>query len=284
LTVAAALQRCAARLSGAGIADAALDAELLLRHVTGWDRATLLASPTAKLATEPASRLRKLVEERARRRPLQHLTGTQWFWRHELHVTPDVLIPRPETELLVEAVLEVLDGAARPLAVDVGTGSGCIALSLAAELPEARIHATDISRAALSVAEQNAVRLGLAERVCFHAGDLLEPLMHLAGRFHLVVSNPPYVDPSEAASLAPEVRDHEPHVAVFAPLQRYSVYCRLVPQARQLLGPGGRLVLEVGQAMSDEVSRICSQAGFDVERIVPDLQAIPRVVVARCAD
>ena len=281
MTVSAALERSAARLAQAGIADAALDAELLLRHVTGWDRATLLASPAVELLAEPETRLQKLVEERARRRPLQHLTGAQSFWRHELHVTPDVLIPRPETELLVEAAFEVLGGAARPLAVDVGTGSGCIALSLAAELPAACIHATDISRAALAVAERNAARLGLAERVRFHAGDLLEPLMHLAGRFHLVVSNPPYIDPSEAASLAPEVRDHEPHVALFPPGHRYSIYCRLVPQARQAVGPGGRLLLEVGQGMSDEVSRICSQAGFEVERVIPDLQAIPRVVVAR---
>lgn len=221
------------------------------------------------------------MDERARRRPLQHLTGTQSFWRHELRVTPDVLIPRPETELLVEAAIGVLSHATRPLTVDVGTGSGCIALSLAAELPEACIHATDISRAALAVAEENADRLGLAGRVRFHAGDLLEPLIRLAGRFLLVVSNPPYVDPSEAASLAPEVRDHEPHIALFAPEQRYSVYRRLAPQARRMLVPRGWLLLEIGQGMSDEVSRICTQEGFEVERVIPDLQAIPRVVVAR---
>ena len=143
------------------------------------------------------------MAERARRVPLQQLVGTQAFWRHEFKVTRDVLTPRPETELLVEASLEVLRDTARPLIVDVGTGSGCIALSLAAERPDARVHATDVSPAALAVARENARRLGLADRVSFHEGDLLQPLASQFGAIDLVVSNPPYVDERERGHARP---------------------------------------------------------------------------------
>lgn len=267
-------------MSAAGVPNAALDADLLLRHVMGWDRATLLAETRAEIGEQAAARYLALVEERAHRRPLQHLTGVQAFWRHEFHVTPDVLIPRPETEVLVEAALGLLRQTANPLVVDVGTGSGCIALSLAMELPNAEIHATEISLAALAVAEDNARRLGLAERVGFHLGDLLTPVADLAGRLDMVVSNPPYVDPADRASLAPEVRDHEPAIALFPGGNAYAVYRRLVPQAMRFLRPGGRLVLEIGQGMSDGVDTLCREAGLVVERIVPDLQSIPRALLA----
>jgi len=264
----------------AGIENAALDAELLLRHVTGWDRATLLAETNAEIGDLAAARYFALVEERASRRPLQHLTGVQAFWHHEFHVTRDVLIPRPETEVLVEAALGLLRQMTNPLVVDVGTGSGCIALSLANELPNAEIHATEISLAALAVAEDNARRLGLADRVWFHLGDLLTPVADLAGRLDMIVSNPPYVDPAVSVSLAPEVRDHEPALALFPAGDAYAAYRRLAPQVMRLLRPGGRLVLEIGQDMSDGVDALCREAGLVVERIVPDLQSIPRALVA----
>jgi release factor glutamine methyltransferase len=281
VTAGEALTRATKRLAAADVPAPALDAELLLRHVTGWDRAALLAEPGAELPEAAAARFLALVEERARRRPLQHLTGHQAFWRHDFLVTRAVLIPRPETEVLVEAALELLPGTGGPVVVDVGTGCGCIALSLADERPDAEIHATDISRAALDVAEDNARRLGCAPRVRFHLGDLLDPVADLAGRVDMVVCNPPYVSAADAAALAPEVRDHEPPLALFPPGDAYTVYRRLVPQAARTLRRGGCLLLEIGQGMSDGVVGVCSGAGFRVERVLPDLQSIPRVVVAR---
>ena len=275
------MARSTARLREAGVANAQLDAELLLRHLTGWDRGTLLSQPGRAIASDVLSRFFTLTRERARRRPLQHLTGIQAFWRHEFLVTSDVLIPRPETELLVEAAIEVLRDAPGPTVVDVGTGSGCIALSLAAERPDATVHAVEVSAAALAVAQENARRLGLEGRVVFHLGDLLHPVRSLAGSVTLVVANPPYVDASEAASMAPEVREHEPALALFAPGDRYSVYRRLAPAAAAALRPGGFLLLEVGIGMADEVCRICESSELLVTEVRPDLQGIPRAIVAR---
>jgi release factor glutamine methyltransferase len=240
-----------------------------------------LSEPTARIEPAVLSRFLALVEERARRRPLQHLTGTQAFWRHEFLVTSDVLIPRPETELLVEAALGVLRERPSPVVVDVGTGSGCIALSLAAERSDAVVHAIDVSEAALAVARANARRLGLEKTVSFHLGDLLSSVRSLTGAIDLVVSNPPYVDPSEAPSLAPEVRQHEPALALFAPGDRYSVYRRLAPAAAAALRPRGFLMLEVGMGMAEEVSRLCEASGLGVEKVQADLQGIPRTIVAR---
>jgi release factor glutamine methyltransferase len=182
--------------------------------------------------------------------------------------------------LLVETGLEWLRGAPAPTVVDVGTGSGCIALSLAAERPDAVVHAVDVSARALVVARENARRLGLLDRVIFHEGDLLDPVRSLLGSVSLVVSNPPYVDESEASSLLPEVREHEPARALFPPRERYSVYRRLAPAAALALAPGGGLIVEVGFGMAAEVGRICESAGLPVSRVLPDLQGIPRALVA----
>lgn len=280
MNVTLALAQATARLTEAGIAEAAWDAERLLRHVTGWDRATVLLRGSETLALEAQTAFFELVAERARRRPLQHLTETQAFWRHEFRVTPDVLIPRPETELLVEASLQALAGTARPVIVDVGTGSGCIALSLAAERPDSIVHAIDISPAALAVARENARRLGLDDRVSFHQGDFLTPAPVAPGTAHLIVSNPPYVDLAEIPRLAPEVRDHEPRQALVPPDDRYGAYRRIAPQALPLLAPGGALILEVGHGMAGEVVALCQAAGFRVRSVLADLQGIPRTVVA----
>jgi release factor glutamine methyltransferase len=242
----------------------------------------VLSRPEAELSPEVRDRFFSLVGERARRRPLQHLTGRQGFWRHDFLVTPDVLIPRPETELLVEQGLAVIRDVERPTVVDVGTGSGCIALSLAAERPDAVVHAIDVSAAALAVAAENASRLGLRERVTFHLGDLLAPLRSALGALDLVVSNPPYVDPADAASLAPEVRDHEPALALFAGgADPYLVYRRLGASAAGGLRGGGGLLVEVGEGMADEVSGICAAQGFTVRRVFADLRGIPRAVYAQ---
>jgi release factor glutamine methyltransferase len=283
VTVLEALRQASARLRSAGVPSPEHDAEVLLRHVRGGDRARLVADGLAPLAPEDWTTYLRLVDERARRRPLQHLTGTQWFWKHEFRVTPDVLVPRPETELLVEVALELLRDRQRPRVVDVGTGSGCIALSLAGERPDAEIHATDISEPALAVARENAVRLGLEDRVSFRRGDLLGPVGALAGRLDLVVSNPPYVSVAELHGLAPEVRRHDPHLALIPPGDRLSVYRRLAPEAARLLRPGGAVAVEVGQGMGDEVLREMEGAGLLVSSVRPDLAGIPRVVIAHRA-
>jgi release factor glutamine methyltransferase len=281
VTVLEALRQAAARLREAGVGSPDHDAEVLLRHSLGWDRGRLVAEGTTDLPPAALNAYLELVAERARRRPLQHLTGTQWFWKHEFTVTPEVLIPRPETELLVAAGLELLRDVERPQIVDVGTGSGCIALSLAAEREDAEIQATDISEAAVAVARENALRLGLEDRVAFHIGDLLEPTIHLAGRVDLVVSNPPYVGEDELASLAPEVRDHDPREALVPPGDRVALYRRLGPAAVDLLRPGRWLAVEIGLGMTDEVTRALEPAGLRVERVVPDPAGIPRAVIVQ---
>jgi release factor glutamine methyltransferase len=278
--VAEALREAAARLRAAGGDAPDHDAERLLRHVLGWDRAKLIAAGDAPLDAADEASFRALVLERAARRPLQHLTGTQWFWKDEFSVSPDVLIPRPETEVLLEAGLAAVRDVPDPVVVDVGTGSGCLALSLARERPDAVVHAVDVSEAALAVARANARRLGLAGRVAFHRGDLLGPLASLESGLDLVLGNLPYVAAEELPTLAPEVRDHEPRVALVTPGDRYTAYRRLAPAASRLLRPGRRVGLEVGAGMAEEVVRILEECGLRRDRVVPDLAGIPRVVVA----
>lgn len=280
MTVRDALEKAGKRLSSAGVEAADHDAEVLLRHVLGWDRARILAQGDEDLTEEAEASYDELVAQRVQRRPLQHLVGSQEFWRHTFRVTPDVLIPRPETERLVEVSLELLRDVDAPRIVDVGTGSGCIALSLATERPDAEVHATDISGAALAVARENAFSLALEDRVTFHLGNILDPLHHLAGQVDLVVSNPPYVGADEIEALAPEVREHDPRQALVPPGDRASLYRRLAPQAAELLRPGRWLGVEMGEGMTNEVTRALEPAGFQIERVVDDLAGIPRAVIA----
>lgn len=281
MTVAEALRKARGVLAAAGIEHAMRDAELLLRHTCDWDQSRLIAASKDPLPLADESRFRDLVVARAQHRPLQHLIGHQAFWRHDFIVTPAVLIPRPETELLVEATLERLAEIPAPAIVDVGTGSGCIALSIAAERPDARVFGVDASAEALAVARENRDLIGVAQSVTLLLGDLLSGLPLDAGAVHAIVSNPPYVDLSERDSLPVEVRDHEPAQALFPPDGRYSIYERLIPPAYTLLAPGGSLLLEVGIDMADEVARLCTASRFHVDEILDDLQSIPRVVVAR---
>jgi release factor glutamine methyltransferase len=280
-SVANLLEEAQERLRSADVPSPELDAELLLRHVLEWDRARIVTHGKSTVDPATEARFRALVDERAGRRPLQHLTGRQWFWKHEFVVTPDVLIPRPETELIVEASLDLLRSADRPLVVDVGTGSGCIALSLAAELPSATVVATDISPDALRVAATNRARLGLDARVRLVEGDLLEPVRDLAGRADLVASNPPYV--GESDPLPPEVRDHEPRLALFPPGGPAALYARLTAAAGEVLKRGGFLVVEIGAGQEPGVTRSCESAGLRVVRVLSDLQGIPRTVVAQAS-
>ena len=281
MTVGQALRQAEQRLRDAGVPDPALDAEVLLRHALGWDRAAVIARGGEPLAAADEARFLALVEERAGRRPLQHLTGTQAVWRHEFLVTPDVLVPRPETEILVQAALDLMRAREAPVVVDVGTGSGCIALSIAAERPDAVVHAIDVSPAALAVARENGRRLGLSARVKMHEGDLLAPVAHLEGRVDLVASNPPYVDPAELPALAPEVRDHEPRRALLAAEPPYGIYRRLARESGRLLRPGGHLLVEVGAGMAETVAQTFVAAGLAEVETQPDLAGIARVVLGR---
>jgi release factor glutamine methyltransferase len=259
-------------------------AETLLMYVLGCEQPYLHAHPERELTSEEQSRFDMAVTRRVRGEPLQYITGHQQFWGLDFKVTPAVLIPRPETEHLVEAALELIDEAAarRLRAVDVGTGSGCIILALAHEVQKrdvfAELHAVDMSEAALSVARENAKRLDLADIVQFRLGDVLTPFIDQAQSFDLVLSNPPYVGRSEWEKVQREVREHEPEAAVFAGEHGLDIYRRLIPQARQVLKPSGWLLLEIGYSIEQPVRDLLSE--WSEVRTVPDLQGIPRVVLA----
>ena len=276
MTVAEALAAARRTLQEAGVPDAALDAELLLRHVLGWDRARLLVDSRAELPAGAQAPLDGMIGRRAQRIPLQHITGRQAFWRHEFVVTPDVLSPRPETEHLVEAALEWLGGRPRARIADVGTGSGCIAVSLAAECRDALVVAVDVSPAALAVARGNAQRLGAP--VAAVRADLLEAFA--PGGLDLVVSNPPYVEAADLAGLQPEVRDHEPRLALVPPDGPRGIYGRLAQQAARVLPEGGAIAVEVGAGQAAMVAGLFADAGLEPRQPITDLGGTPRVVLA----
>lgn len=263
-------------LAGAGVGPARLEAEVLLAHVLATSRAGVLARLDDRLPEETVRGYRELVRRRAGGYPLQYLTGRQEFMSLEFVVTPDVLIPRADTESLVEACLRHASGALR--AADVGTGSGAIAVSLARYLPPgSRVWATDTSPAALAVARENARRLGAA--VDFRQGDLLEPLADRRGRLDLVVSNPPYIPTATLPWLPPEVR-HEPREALDGGPDGLAVYRRLLPQAAGWLAPGGFLAVEVGDGQGGAVAALAEREGFREVRLLPDAGGRERVVLA----
>ena len=305
------------RLMAAGVPSPRMNAELLLMFVLGRDRAYLYGHPEHELGAEEQARYEDALAQRSQGIPAQYITGHQEFWGMDLIVSPAVLIPRPETEHVVERVLEIasttraepalslskgrtfLSGNAlrktrngkttsKPATraeapaphvriVDVGTGSGCIALALAKELPNAQIHATDISPAALEIARANAARHQLESRIQFHQTDLLQGIEKNA--FDFVISNPPYVGESEEDSVQLEVRKFEPRTAVFAGPTGMEVIERLIPQAREVLSPGGWLIMEISGTIAQRVRDLLS--GWQDLQITNDLQAIPRVASAR---
>jgi release factor glutamine methyltransferase len=268
-----------------------LNAELLLMFTMNCDRAYLFAHPERELTADEQSRYSAALADRARGVPAQYITGHQEFWGMDLIVTPAVLIPRPETEHVIETVLELHKADVGPLnsptseagflqsplrIADVGAGSGAIALALAKELPQAEIHATDISAAALEIARANAARLQLADRIQFHQTDLLAGL---APPFDFIVSNPPYVGESEEDQVQLEVRKFEPRNAVFAGPTGLEIIARLIPQAHAALRPGGWLIMEISGTIADEVKKLLS--GWHEVEVKLDLQSIPRVALAR---
>jgi release factor glutamine methyltransferase len=254
-----------------------MNAEVLLMFALGCDRAYLYAHPERLLTADEQARYDETLVQRARGVPSQYITGHQEFWGLDLIVSPAVLIPRPETEHVIEGVLELARGAPNPRIVDVGTGSGCIAIALAKELPAAEIHATEISPPALEVARANAARHQLERRISFHLADLLTGLPDES--FDFVVSNPPYVGESEEDHVQLEVRKFEPRSAVFAGPTGLEVIERLIPQAHARLKLGGWLVLEIGYSQEPAMRNLLSR--WNDIRFIRDLQGIQRVVAAR---
>jgi release factor glutamine methyltransferase len=259
-----------------------MNAELLIMFTLDCDRAYLYAHPERELTPVETHRYDEALARRATGVPAQYITGHQEFWGMDLIVSPAVLIPRPETEHIIETVLELAKSTAErrafPLViVDVGTGSGAIALALAKELPAAEIHAADISPEALEVATANAARHELTSRIKFHQADLLEGLSPAS--FDFVVSNPPYVGESEEDSVQLEVRKFEPRTAVFAGPTGLEIIERLIPQAKLTLKPGGWLVFEISGTIAEAVRH--NLAGWAEIRLTNDLQGIARVAAAK---
>lgn len=270
----AALAQAARDLAAAGVPGAMRDARLILAHVLRLapDRIILHLNDTPQAVD--LERFFVLVAARAARRPLSHLTGRRMFWGREFTVTPDVLDPRPETEVLVA---EALAGPVSRV-LDLGTGSGCILLSVLADRPGAAGLGVDLSSAALAVARGNASRLGLADRAGFLQSDWWGAVR---GRFDLILSNPPYIAASEMAALSPEVRDHEPHLALTPGGDGLAAYRAIASGAAAHLAPGGRLAVETGPTQGAAVAALFAQAGLTALRILPDLDGRDRVVAAR---
>jgi release factor glutamine methyltransferase len=263
-----------------GLASPRLDAECLLAHALGTDRLRLYLDFDKPVGALERGRFRELVRRRAAERvPVAQLTGAREFWSLPLEVTRDVLVPRPETETLVEAALALAGERGPELRVlDVGTGSGAVALALAKELPAAQLTATDVSPEALAVAARNAERLALGDRVRFACGPLYAPV---AGeRFDLVVSNPPYLAEAEAASLAPEL-GFEPRAALFAGPRGDEVLVARVEGAGAVLAPGGGFALEIAPDQAGGIRALCAERGLEEVRVVQDLAGRARVVAAR---
>jgi release factor glutamine methyltransferase len=275
------LARARQALINAGLSprDAALDAEVLARYVLGWDRAKLLAHGHERPPGAFDARFDAAIARRAAREPVAYITGAREFWGRDFVVTPDVLVPRPETEIIVEVVLARCPPGRRARILDVGTGSGCLAVSLAAELPSARVVATDTSLSALGVARTNARRHSVEARVSFVCADLLACF---GQPFDVIVSNPPYVPSGD--SLPADVARYEPRAALFAGSDGLDALRRLIPAARPLLAGDGLFVVEFGFGQADAVRALAEAAGWPRVEVRHDLQGIPRTCVMTLAE
>ena len=258
---------------------ARLDAQTLLLHLIGKDRAWLLSHPDEEFGGCKSIGYSQLIERRAAGEPIQYITGECEFFGLPFRVNRDVLIPRPETEHLVEKALELAADFAQPRIVDVGTGSGAIAVALAHKLPNAEVTAIDLSSAALQVAKGNAECNSVADRIRFLEGDLLAPV---AGeQFEFVVSNPPYVANGDRELLAAEVREHEPELALFAGSHGLDIYSRLAPAAYQAVAPNAFALFEIGYGQADAIAQLLRAVGFKDVQFTKDLQGIDRVICGR---
>lgn len=265
--------------SGAQPECARPDAELLLMRALDCDKSWLLAHRDEALPNDAAERFHSWLARRSAGEPVQYILGEAEFFGLPFRVAPGVLIPRPETEHLVEAILRLLAAVPAPVLADIGTGSGAIAVALAHALPSAHLSAVDISAEALTIARGNAERNGVSERIRFFEGDLLAPLAD--GRFDCIASNPPYVARKDRDTLAVEVREHEPELALYGGADGLDIYRRLIPSARRHLFAGGRLALEIGYGQRDPIEAMLLAADYDKICFASDYQGIPRVALAR---
>ena len=271
-------------LERAGIANAVQEARWLLAHVLEMKHHELASRSEQPVTAEQLARVISVVRRRESREPLQYILGSQEFCGLDFSVTPAVLIPRPETELLIQETLReggLVEGA---VLVDVGTGSGCLAVTLATILSGMRIFALDCSHDALGIAKENAERHGVSDKIIWLEGDLLSPLREysVAGAVDAIISNPPYITEAEWAGLQPEVRDYEPRRALLAGSQGIEFHERLIHGAKEFLAPGGLLVMELGQGQSSPVRRVAEEAGgYTGLQTVQDAAGIERVLIAR---
>jgi release factor glutamine methyltransferase len=285
-TIAQAIHQAANRLRQDGVNDEQRNASLLLGEALGVERTYLIMHANDELNQAHQQTFFAMVERRAAGEPLQYITGHQEFYGLDFKVTADVLIPRPETEFLIEQVIKQAqknEATAASLVVDVGTGSGCIAVTLALKLKNARLLATDISSAALAVARANAEALGATGRIEFLQGDLLAPLAGrgLEKRVDFLVSNPPYIARQDAPGLQPEVRDWEPHKALFADEQGLRFYRRLLGEGWQYVRGDGFFICEIGYTQLGEIQRLIDPKLWRLEEVTDDLQGIPRILTIR---
>jgi release factor glutamine methyltransferase len=285
VTVAEAINKAANLLSTAGITNARLDVEVLLSHIIEKDRVWLITHRDAVIDADDERNFADAIERRARREPLQHIIGNQEFWGLEFKVSADVLIPRPESEFIVEAALAIVQDRNAPVRIiDLCTGSGCLAVSLAKELPAARVIATDASEKALAVARENTRDHGVSERIRFLLGDLFEPLeeLDIRGRIDIIVSNPPYIQECDLAALQPEVRDYEPEIALVAGPKGTEVAVRVISDAPPYLKQNGALIMEMGLGQSGQLVRaVQATNAYGKPDIVKDLAGIGRVIVVK---
>ncbi|MDR3707664.1 MAG: peptide chain release factor N(5)-glutamine methyltransferase [Capsulimonadaceae bacterium] len=278
-TVAALLLQAAKRLSAAGIDTARLDAQLLLAMALRGRREDLARAPERLVSVAEQEAFARVLAEREKRRPLAYVLGESWFHGHPFFVGEGVLVPRPETEMLADLACERAPSGG--LVADIGTGSGCIALSIALARLDLRVMATEISETAMGFASRNASRHGVGDRVAIALGDLLAPLA--STHFNVIVSNPPYIATGDVAGLMPEVRDYEPSRALYegTGADGLAVYRRLIPEAVANLTSGGWLAVEVGLGQARHVERLYVDAGYNNIEVLPDFANIERVVAGQ---
>jgi len=283
VTVLEVIQRSTEFLAKNGVESPRLQIELLLAHVLQMPRMKLYLNFERPLNDAELESLRGLVKRRAGREPLQHIVGSTSFCGFEMMVNRDVLIPRPETELLAEEAWKYVQERRPASVLDFGTGSGCLAIAVASKCPQAAVHAVDVSEAALALARQNAIRHGLVERIQLHNGDGFAALPG-GLKFDLIVSNPPYIPSAEIPTLQPEVRDHDPLLALDGGADGLEFYRRLAKESGSWMKPDGRLMLELGDGQAAGVSALLMQHGWTVERVAKDYNDRERILIARPGD
>lgn len=273
------LSNASTKLTDAGVESAKLDARLLLQHVMGWEHADIIAQSQEDISENNIAKFDAFLERRIKREPLSHIIGLRDFWKDSFIVSSNVLDPRPDSETLIEAVLEQKSDKNKDYAIaDFGAGSGCLGLSLLREYENAKLTSIDISQEALDIARRNAEKLGLVSRVSFlqnHWGEALQT------RFDMIISNPPYIEADAMATLAPEVKDYEPELALVAGEDGLAAYCDLMPHVKRLLNVDGVAVIELGAGQEKAVSEIAQANELLVCGCKADLAGIARALIIR---